>query len=121
MTTLAIQAPPTLSARHTSQLFGELEQCSHVTTLPSLETEGPWSGRVSKVIRLVGHGMPPRGRAGRRGDLMVQVVVDTPQALTPEQEQLFRRMAEIDKTQVGTHGKKSFFSKLKDLFGTDEK
>ena len=53
--------------------------------------------------------------------MLVQVIVDTPQGLTPEQEQLFRRLAELEHTQVSSPGKKSFFSKLKDLFGTDEK
>jgi len=33
------------------------------------------------VIRLVGHGMPRRG--SRRGDMLVQVVIDTPQTLNP--------------------------------------
>jgi len=76
--------------------------------------------QTHEVLRLVGHGMPAR-RGGRTGDLMVQVVVDTPQTLNAEQEALFRRLAELDKLDVGNPAKKSFFSKLKDLFGTDEK
>ena len=95
-----------------------------ITTLvgEKVKYDLPRGIQTHEVIRLAGHGMPPRGaNTGRKGDLMVQVVVDTPQALTPEQEQLFRRLAEIDKTQVGQPAKKSFFSKLKDLFGTEEK
>ena len=59
----------------------------------------------------------PRG--GRKGDLMVQIVVETPKQLSPEQEQLFRKLAELEKTSV-PGPQKGFFGKLKDLFGTDE-
>ena len=76
--------------------------------------------QTHEVLRLAGHGMPGR-RGGRAGDLMVQVVVDTPQKLSTEQESLFRKLAELDMLDVGAPEKKSFFSKLKDLFGTDEK
>jgi molecular chaperone DnaJ len=74
--------------------------------------------QTNEVIRLGGHGMPnPRG--GRKGDLMVQVVVETPTNLTPDQEAAFRKLAELEKTQVGGP-RKGFFGKLKDLFGGDE-
>ncbi|MCU0703531.1 MAG: molecular chaperone DnaJ [Fimbriiglobus sp.] len=93
-----------------------------ITTLvgEKVKYELPRGIQTHEVIRLSGHGMPPR-RGGRTGDLLVQVVVDTPQSLTPEQEQLFRRLAELDKSHVGPPSKKSFFSKLKDLFGAEEK
>ena len=69
--------------------------------------------QTHEVIRLPGHGMPnPRG--GRKGDLLVQVVVETPTHLTPEQEQLFRRLAEIEHTNPPSP-RKGFFGKLKDL------
>lgn len=74
--------------------------------------------QTHEVIRLGGHGMPnPRG--GRKGDLMVQVVVETPTNLTPDQEAAFRKLAELEKTQVAGP-RKGFFGKLKDLFGADE-
>lgn len=74
--------------------------------------------QTHEVIRLGGHGMPnPRG--GRKGDLMVQVVVETPTNLTPDQEAAFRKLAELEKTQVAGP-RKGFFGKLKDLFGSDE-
>jgi molecular chaperone DnaJ len=93
-----------------------------ITTLTGekVKYDLPRGIQTHEVLRLVGHGMPGR-RGGRKGDLMVQVVVDTPQTLTAEQEQLFRRLAELDHTQVSSPGKKSFFSKLKDLFGAEEK
>jgi molecular chaperone DnaJ len=71
--------------------------------------------QTHEVIRLGGHGMPnPRG--GRKGDLMVQVIIETPTQLTPDQEQVFRKLAELEKTQVAGP-RKGFFGKLKDLFG----
>jgi molecular chaperone DnaJ len=75
--------------------------------------ELPRGIQTHEVIRLAGHGMPnPRG--GRKGDLLVQVVVETPTNLTPEQEQLFRRLAELENHQPPTP-RKGFFGKLKDL------
>jgi len=75
--------------------------------------------QTHEALRVTGHGMPGR-RGNRKGDLLVQIVVDTPQTLTPEQEQLYRKLAELDQKQVGPPAKKSFFSKLKDLFGNEE-
>lgn len=73
--------------------------------------------QTHEVLRIPGHGMPnPRG--GRKGDLLVQVVVETPTQLTPEQEQLFRKIAELEHSQVATP-RKGFFGKLKDLFAGD--
>ena len=50
---------------------------------------------------------------------MVQIVVETPTQLSPEQEQLFRKLAELEKTSV-PGPRKGFFGKLKDLFGADD-
>lgn len=90
-----------------------------ITTLTGQKVthELPRGIQTHEVIRLAGHGMPnPRG--GRKGDLLVQAVVETPTQLTPEQEQLFRRLAELEKTQVAGP-RKGFFGKLKDLFGNE--
>ena len=81
--------------------------------------ELPRGVQTGDAIKIAGHGMPGR-RGGRRGDLMVQIVIDTPQRLSPEQERLFRELAELDKIDVGPPPKKSIFSKLKDLFVHDE-
>lgn len=93
-----------------------------ITTLTGqkVKCELPRGVQSHVELRLAGHGMP--ALQGRRvGDLRVTVVVDTPQTLSPEQEQLFRRLAELEKSQIGPPPKKSFFSKLKDLFGDEEK
>ncbi|MFO0934940.1 MAG: molecular chaperone DnaJ [Gemmataceae bacterium] len=77
--------------------------------------------QTNEIVRVSGAGMPGR-RGGRKGDLLVQVLVDTPQHLTAEQEQLFRKLAEIEKSQAGKPPpKKSVFNKLKDWLKTEEK
>ncbi len=80
----------------------------------------PRGTQTHEVLRLSGHGMPNRRSPNRKGDLLIQVVVDTPQSLNPEQEDLLKKLAEIEKTQVGSPPKKSIFSKLKDWLHSDE-
>ena len=74
--------------------------------------DGTQSGRR---FRLAGKGMPVL-RARERGDMYVQVLVETPQKLTKRQKELLQ---EFDKhssteTQPETAG---FFSKVKDFLG----
>ena len=109
---LVCQWPITFSQ---AALGGPLE----ITTLTGQKVthELPPGIQTHEVIRIAGHGMAnPRG--GRKGDLLVQVVVETPTNLSPEQDQLFRRLAEIGKTQVAGP-RKGFLGKLKDLFAGD--
>jgi molecular chaperone DnaJ len=79
--------------------------------------------QTHEVLRVPGRGMPRRRGGNDRGELIVQVVVDTPSGLTAEQEELFRRLAELEKKQakVNAPGKKSFFGKLKDWLTEDAK
>lgn len=80
----------------------------------------PRGTQTHEVLRLAGQGMPNR-RGSRPGDLLVQVVVDTPQKMTTEQEQLFRKLAEIEQQLAASPPpKKSFFSKLKDWLTVEE-
>lgn len=90
-----------------------------ITTLTGQKVthELPKGTQTDTVIRIAGHGMAnPRG--GRKGDLLVQVVVETPTQLTPEQEQLFLKLAELEKTQPPA-ARKGLFGKLKDLITGD--
>lgn len=111
---LICQWPITFSQ---AALGGPLE----LTTLTGdkVKHDLPRGIQTHEVIRIPGQGMPGR-RGSRKGDLLVQVIVDTPQSLSPEQEQLFKRLAEIEKSEAGKPPtKKSLFSKLKDWL-TDE-
>jgi molecular chaperone DnaJ len=74
--------------------------------------------QTGEVVRIAGKGMPDvRGRG--QGDLLVQVVVETPRHLTKRQEELFRELAEIDHKHVSPQ-RKSFFDKLRGLFSADK-
>jgi molecular chaperone DnaJ len=112
---LICQWPITFSQ---AALGGPLE----VTTLTGekVRHELPRGIQTHEVLRLTGHGMPSRQNPNRRGDLLIQVVVDTPQHLTPEHEKLFRQLAELERQQEHAPPKKSFFSKLKDWLTADE-
>jgi molecular chaperone DnaJ len=72
----------------------------------------------STVIRVPGQGMPDLDDPRRKGDLMVILVVETPTNLTPEQDQLFRKLAELEGTVLPTP-RKGLFGKLKDLITGD--
>lgn len=52
------------------------------------------------VVRIRGRGIPRRARAGR-GDLLVQVQVEVPRRLSPEQDELIRRLAAERGEKVG--------------------
>jgi molecular chaperone DnaJ len=74
----------------------------------------PRGTQTGEVLRIHGRGMPSL-RGGRAGDLLVQVMVETPQKLTKRQEELLRELAEIDQKHVSPQ-RKSFLDKLRDLF-----
>ena len=68
--------------------------------------------------RLRGRGLlEVHGRG--KGDLVVRVVVETPKRLTKQQEELLREFAETEAASVSPR-RKSFFEKLKELFGQDD-
>jgi molecular chaperone DnaJ len=70
------------------------------------------------VLRLRGQGLP--GLDGRsRGDLLVRVIVWTPERLTAEQEMLYRRLKEIEEPapEKVDGERKGFWSKVKEAFG----
>jgi molecular chaperone DnaJ len=72
-----------------------------------------------ETFRIHGKGMPNL-RHQRKGDLVVIVIVETPRNLNKVQEELFRELAELDKSNVSPQ-RKSFFDKLRDFFTGDGK
>jgi molecular chaperone DnaJ len=69
-----------------------------------------------ETSRLKGYGMPdPRGGAGRPGDLLVEIQVEVPKKLTGEQEELLRKLAELDHKNVMPQ-RKSFFEQVREFF-----
>lgn len=75
----------------------------------------PPGTQSGKTVRLRGHGVPHvRGRG--RGDLHVQVVVDTPAELGKEQEALLREFARLRGEPVAS-GEGGLFSRIRSSLG----
>ena len=69
-----------------------------------------------EVFRLRGQGLPlPNGYG--RGNMLVQVIIETPQHLSREQEELLCKYAELEEKNI-TPNRKSFFKKVKDFLGS---
>jgi molecular chaperone DnaJ len=74
----------------------------------------PRGTQTGRLFRLRGRGVPHvQGRG--RGDLVVHVVVDVPEKLTDEQEELLRRFAELRGEAVAP-ADEGFFSRLRSAF-----
>lgn len=87
--------------------------------VPSLdgckELRIPAGTQSGEIFTIKGQGMPDPRRHGR-GHLLVQVVIEVPQHLTPEHEDALRCLAEIENTHVSPT-RKGFFDKLKEFLG----
>ena len=82
------------------------------------ELEIPAGTQPGDIFKMRGRGMPTPGQRGK-GDLVVQVHLEVPKALTAKQEELLRELAETEQANVSAH-RKSFFEKLKDYFIPEE-
>src|SRR5262249_26634965 len=78
----------------------------------------PRGTQTNEVLRIPDKGMPSE-RGGRRGDLLGQVFLGTPQKLTKRPEELLRELAEIEQKHVSPQ-RKSFLDKLRDLFAGEQ-
>ena len=91
--------------------------------VPTLE--GPDRLTISRgtqsgeVFKLAGRGMPnPQG--GRTGDLLVQTFIETPKKISAEQEEILRKLAELEQTEVLPE-RKNFLKRLTEYFATADK
>jgi molecular chaperone DnaJ len=91
---------------------------SGVETSVELEVRPGTQSGTEQVMR--GRGVP--GLRGGRGDLVVNVVVETPTRLDPRQEELLKELAAIRGEEQPTGqvrpGSKSVFGRLRDAFNT---
>lgn len=71
-----------------------------------------------EVLRIGGLGMPSL-RGGRRGDLLVEIAIETPRNLTKRQEELFRELAEIDQKNVSPQ-RRGFLDKIREFFTPEQ-
>lgn len=81
--------------------------------VPVKVTPGTQSGRI---VRIRGEGVPYLREHGR-GDLQVHLKVRTPTELTDEQKKLFKQLAATFGTTTAPTENRSFFDKVKDVFG----
>ncbi len=81
------------------------------------EVKVPPGSASGTVFRLKGQGMPDPRVVGL-GDLLVQVNIEVPKKVTPEEEALLRQLADLEHKNVAPE-RKSFFESLKNYF-TDE-
>jgi molecular chaperone DnaJ len=91
---------------------------TEVPTVYGAETvRVPAGVQSGNVLTLRGKGLPHLGGGGR-GDQHVRVHVWTPTQLTAEQEELFRRLAELEGPVPGGEGKsrQGFWDKVKGAF-----
>lgn len=76
---------------------------------------GTQSGTVHQMR---GQGMvDPRN--GRRGDLLIQTIIEVPKKVSAEQQRLLRRLAELEHESVLPE-RKSFLEKLRDFFDPED-
>jgi molecular chaperone DnaJ len=68
------------------------------------------------VLQIKGQGLPGL-QTGRRGSLLVQILVEIPKKLSKHQEKLLRQFAETEDKTVLPESK-GFFDKLKDYFAS---
>jgi molecular chaperone DnaJ len=69
------------------------------------------------IIRLKGKGVPILSSRGRsRGDLLIEVVLEVPSQLSPEEEELWRKLAELRGDEVLSRQEHGLLSKLKSAF-----
>ena len=90
---------------------------SETVTTYELDVRAGTQSGSEQVIR--GFGVP--GLRGGRGDLIVNIAVDTPTRLDARQEELLKELAAIrgeesPKGQVGASSPKSMFGRLRDAF-----
>jgi molecular chaperone DnaJ len=121
---LSVRPDPRFARQGTdlhADLHVSMAQAALGATVPFETLEGveqlvvPAGTQTGYVIRLRSRGVPHvRGRG--RGDLHVRVVVDTPTALTKEQEELLRRLALERGEEVAPAGE-GFMSRLRSAFG----
>lgn len=78
------------------------------------EVKVPRGSQGGDAIVLDRKGLPNLQGHGR-GRQLVRVAVEVPKTLTPEQEELLRKLAEIEDAHV-SEKRKSFFEKLKEYF-----
>ena len=113
--TFTRRGPELLAVLHVAMTQAALGAAVPFETLDGAEElEIPAGSQSGREIRLRGRGVPNLGGRGR-GDLVVTVVVDTPEGINKEQEELIRRLAELRGEEVAAP-EGGLMSKLRGAF-----
>jgi molecular chaperone DnaJ len=79
----------------------------------------PRGTQSGEIFKLGGRGMPnPQG--GRKGDLLVQTFIETPKNISSEQEEILRKLAELEEIEVLPE-RKNFLKRLTEYFAASDK
>ncbi len=76
----------------------------------------PRGTQSGEVFKLAGRGLPDPRQPSRRGDLLIQTYIEIPKKVSAEQEKLFRKIAELEQTDVLPE-RKNFLERIRDYFG----
>lgn len=79
----------------------------------------PEGTQTGHQFRVKGKGMPGL-RGNSYGDLLVEVVVETPIKLTKRQKEIFQELEECSQTSDNHPMSSGFFSKIKEFFGDNK-
>ncbi len=84
----------------------------------------PAGTQTGKVFRLRGKGVPrlrSDGTTSGRGDQLVYIQVEVPTSLTPEQRELFERLAKtFGRSVQPQQNGRGFFDRVMDFFAGDQ-
>jgi molecular chaperone DnaJ len=72
--------------------------------------------QAGTILRLKGRGLPHLG-SGKKGDLHVRIGIWTPERLSPETEQLFKRLKEVEGEPPAARAGRSFWDRMKEALG----
>jgi molecular chaperone DnaJ len=62
----------------------------------------------------------PNPQGGRKGDLLVQTFIETPKNISSEQEEILRKLAELEEIEVLPE-RKNFLKRLTEYFAASDK
>lgn len=103
---------------------GRAKRRNDKSPAPAAELVIPAGTQHGEVFKLKGKGLPDV-RAYRRGDLIVQTLVEIPKKLTERQRQLLEQFAHTEEESGGKQGsldampqRRGFLEKLKDMIGS---
>jgi len=117
-------APHSFFARHGDDLVCEIPitysqaalgtQVDIPTLDGSAKVKVPKGTQSGDILRVRGQGIP-NVRTGRPGDLLVRVFIEVPRKLTQKQEELLRKLAEVEDKAVSPK-RKGFLEWIKEQF-----